>query len=116
VRLRFAGSNAAKDDGFLRAIKIHSTTSFGGEVKQSVPCRKILRHVKERYKYEKRYLVEKKIDGQFSRSSPALLLFFLLVIERDLVDELRTIRTQMGTHNRSDVVAVHGTPCAIPPP
>jgi hypothetical protein len=25
------------DDGFLRAIKIHSTTSFGGEVKLSVP-------------------------------------------------------------------------------
>jgi hypothetical protein len=25
------------------------------------------------------------------------------------------IRTQMGTHNRSEVVAVHGNPCAIPP-
>jgi hypothetical protein len=31
---------------FLRAIKIRSTTSFGGEVKPSIPCRKILRHVK----------------------------------------------------------------------
>jgi hypothetical protein len=27
-------------DGFLRVIKIRSTTSFGGEVKSSVPCRR----------------------------------------------------------------------------
>jgi hypothetical protein len=27
-------------DGFLRVIKIRSTTSFGGEVKPLVPCRK----------------------------------------------------------------------------
>jgi hypothetical protein len=40
------GFNPGRDDGFLRAIKIRSTTSFGGEVKPSVPCRKILRHVK----------------------------------------------------------------------
>jgi hypothetical protein len=46
---RFAGSNAVEDDGFLIVIKIRSTTSFGGEVKPSVPCRKILRHVKEPY-------------------------------------------------------------------
>jgi hypothetical protein len=32
---RFAGSNPAEDDGFLRAIKIRSTTSFGGKVKPS---------------------------------------------------------------------------------
>jgi hypothetical protein len=29
-----------KPDGFLRVIKICSTTSFGGEVKPSVPCRR----------------------------------------------------------------------------
>jgi hypothetical protein len=44
---RFAGSNPAEDDGFLKAIKISSTASLGGEVKPSAPCRKILRHVKE---------------------------------------------------------------------
>jgi hypothetical protein len=44
---RFAGSSPSKDDGFLRAIKIHSTTSFGGEVKPVVPCSKILWHIKE---------------------------------------------------------------------
>jgi hypothetical protein len=38
---RIAGSNPAKDDEFLRAIRIHSTTSFLGEVKPSISCRKI---------------------------------------------------------------------------
>jgi hypothetical protein len=36
-----------RDDGFLRAIKVHSTPSFGWEVKPEVPCRKILWHVKD---------------------------------------------------------------------
>jgi hypothetical protein len=45
--------NPDEDDGFLRAIKFHSTTSFGGEVKSSVPHRKILWHVKELYEYER---------------------------------------------------------------
>jgi hypothetical protein len=36
----------AEGDGFLRAIKILSTPSFGGKVKPLAPCRKILRHVK----------------------------------------------------------------------
>jgi hypothetical protein len=39
--------------GFLMAIKIRSTTSFQGEVKPSVPCREIFRHVKEPYEYER---------------------------------------------------------------
>jgi histidyl-tRNA synthetase len=43
---RFASSNPAKD-AFLRAIIIRSMTSFGEEVKLSVPRRKILRHVKD---------------------------------------------------------------------
>jgi hypothetical protein len=46
---RFAGSNPAQCDGFLRAIKIPSMPSFGGEVKPSAPCSKILRHVKIPY-------------------------------------------------------------------
>jgi hypothetical protein len=49
---RFAGLNPAKDSGFLRAIKTLSTTSFGGEVKPSVPCCEILQHVKELYRFE----------------------------------------------------------------
>jgi hypothetical protein len=39
---RFAGSSPAEDDGFLRKVKFHSMTSFRGEVKPSVLCRKIL--------------------------------------------------------------------------
>jgi hypothetical protein len=59
LNTRFVGWNLAKDDGFLTAIKIRSTTSFGGEVKLAVPCRKIIRHVEEPYKCDKRYLVGK---------------------------------------------------------
>jgi hypothetical protein len=39
------GFNPSRDDGFLRAIKIHSTPSFGWEVKREAPCR-ILRRLK----------------------------------------------------------------------
>jgi hypothetical protein len=35
IRLKVACSNLVEDDGFLRAIKIRGTTSFGGEVKTS---------------------------------------------------------------------------------
>jgi hypothetical protein len=31
-----------------------------------------------------------------------------------LVGESGMIRTQMGKHNKSAMVAVHGTPCAMP--
>jgi hypothetical protein len=36
TRPRFTGSNPAKNDGSLRAIKLRNTTPFGGEVKE--PC------------------------------------------------------------------------------
>jgi hypothetical protein len=49
----------------LMAITIHSTPSFRGEVKLLVPCHKILGHIKEPYKYEKRYFVG-KIHSNFS--------------------------------------------------
>jgi hypothetical protein len=35
--------------------------------------------------------------------------------QRTLVDESGTTRTQMGTQNTLQMVAVHGTPCAVPP-
>jgi hypothetical protein len=58
---------------FLRAIKIRTTTSCGGEVKPSVPRHKILGHVKNPLKYDR------DIDRQNSRIFlaqflPALLL------------------------------------------
>jgi hypothetical protein len=40
------GFRSQRGRGFLRAVKIRSTPSFGGEVKPSAPC-KILRHVKD---------------------------------------------------------------------
>jgi hypothetical protein len=40
----------SRGDGFLRAIKIRSTSSFTGEVNPEAPCRKILRLVKNRLK------------------------------------------------------------------
>jgi hypothetical protein len=43
------GFKPGRGDGFLREIKILSTTSFGWEVKPEVPCLMILRHVKECY-------------------------------------------------------------------
>jgi hypothetical protein len=36
------GFKPGRGDGLLRTIKIRRTTSFGGEVKPSTPCRKIL--------------------------------------------------------------------------
>jgi hypothetical protein len=41
------GFEPSQGDGFLRAIKIHSTPAFELEIKPDVPCRKILRHVKD---------------------------------------------------------------------
>jgi hypothetical protein len=46
IKPKVCSSNPAEDDGFLRAIKIRSMSSFRGEVKQAIICRKILRHVK----------------------------------------------------------------------
>jgi hypothetical protein len=42
---RFVGSNLARDNGFLRAIKINSMASFRREVKLLAPCRKISQNV-----------------------------------------------------------------------
>jgi hypothetical protein len=50
---RIRGFKPDDDDGFLRAIKVRSTTSFGGKVKLEVPCRWILRHITENYVYER---------------------------------------------------------------
>jgi hypothetical protein len=41
------------------------------------------------------------------------LVFLLVFVYKALVDELKMITTQVGTHNRSEI-AVHGTFCTIP--
>jgi hypothetical protein len=59
-----ASPNLAEDKGLLRAIKIRSTTSFGGEVKPAVECRKVLQHVKD--PCSKEQILVGKIHGHFS--------------------------------------------------
>jgi hypothetical protein len=52
----------------------------------------------------------------FGKLLPASLLGVVAVYcQIALVDESGRIRTQTGTYCRSEIVAVHGTPCAIPP-
>jgi hypothetical protein len=41
------GLKSSRGDGFLRAIRIRGMPSFGGIVKPSAPCRKILQHVQQ---------------------------------------------------------------------
>jgi hypothetical protein len=41
------GFEPDQGNGFLIAIKIRRTLSFGWEIKPEVPCRNILRHVKD---------------------------------------------------------------------
>jgi hypothetical protein len=113
---RFMVSNPAKDDGFLRVIKIHSPTSYRGEVKLLAPCRKFLWHVKEPCEVWKRYFIS-NIHGHLLLKF--LLLSYqvsLLVIARELwwVNQ-EWLELRLGTHNRSVMVAVLGTHCAIPP-
>jgi hypothetical protein len=50
---RYTGSDSAEDGGYLRAINIRSTTFFGGKVKPSAPCPKILRQFTKRYGYKR---------------------------------------------------------------
>jgi hypothetical protein len=79
----FGGSNSVEDDGFLKTIKILSTTSFGDEVKPSVPCHKILQLVKDPYRYEKQYVSSKQNPAISRQVSPAPLLG-VSVIAREL--------------------------------
>jgi hypothetical protein len=45
------GFKPGRGDGFVRAIKICSTPSFGWEVKPEIPRRNSLRHVKDLLRY-----------------------------------------------------------------
>jgi hypothetical protein len=71
---RFAGSNLAEDDWFfLRVIEVRSTTSFGGVVKLSVPCRRFTA-CKRTLRAWKRRFVSKIQRPCSSPVSPASLL------------------------------------------
>jgi hypothetical protein len=93
----FAVSDPAKSDEYLREIKIRSTTSFGGEVKTSTPCHKVLRHVKEPLWYY----------ADFDRQNSAVIFNSVLPCfptrcllkpqQITWVDESGIIRTEMGS-------------------
>jgi hypothetical protein len=71
VESRFAGSNPAEYNGFLMAIKIRRTTFFGGALKSSFPCHRILRRVKSpmSMKTETSYAKFTTISHQFYPAS-----------------------------------------------
>jgi hypothetical protein len=99
---RFAGSNLAESDEFLRAIRICSLTSFSGKVKPLVPSRKILQHVKDPLRHDR------DSDGQNSAaiSCTVFLSFAIRCLccnqSRELVDESGMVRTKMRQYNRSE--------------
>jgi hypothetical protein len=92
-------SNSAEIDEFLRAIKIRSLTSFGGEVKPLVPCCKIPWGM---------IGTDRQNSAAFPHPvSPHLVSGCLLQPElRTLVDKSRIIRTQMGSTVSQKMVAV----------
>jgi hypothetical protein len=52
------GFKPSQGNEFLRAIKIHCTLSFGGEVKPSALCHKMLGHAKNNGKVSTKVLFE----------------------------------------------------------
>jgi hypothetical protein len=60
------GFEPGQGDGFLRAIKIRITPRFGWEIKPEIPCRKMLRHVKD--------LLKSHGDRQTKFSFPSSIL------------------------------------------
>jgi hypothetical protein len=64
---RFVVSNSVEIDRFLRAIKIHSMHSFGGEVKPSSPCQQIFQHVKNPFQVRTKILSKAKLIISFAQ-------------------------------------------------
>jgi hypothetical protein len=96
---RFAGN------GFLREIKICSNTSFGGEVKPSALCGKILWHIKDPLKYDN--LISKIQLPFLSRFLPASLLGVSAAARAEnFVDESEIIRSQKVSTIYQKMVAV----------
>jgi hypothetical protein len=80
---RFAGSNPAQNDGFLRVVKIRSMTSFGREVKPAALRRKILRHVKDPSEHD-RDISPIKLTDISRQLSSCFVTRCLLIFSREL--------------------------------
>jgi hypothetical protein len=112
---RFAGSNLTEDIGFLRVIKIHSITSFTGEIKLLVSRHTICGMLKNAMGM-KEMLCRQNSAAISDQVSPALQLDVSAGnCWRALVDESGMIINQMGMYGRSEMVAVQGSLCAPTP-
>jgi hypothetical protein len=97
----------------FKGDKIRSTTSFGREVKPSLPCRNISWHVK--YPYGKKEILVGKIKLISRQVSPTSQQGVSAgYCQRGLEGESGMTVNQMGKHNTSVMVALCGMPCAIP--
>jgi hypothetical protein len=76
-------SNPAEDDEFLSATKIRTTSSFGGEVKPSIPCPKILGMLNNLTSMKINYSYA-KFTGTFCQLSPARYWACLPLFVREL--------------------------------
>jgi hypothetical protein len=95
----------------LRAI-IRSTNSFGGEIKPSAPCRKILRHVKNPCRLWHRYWLH-RLNSRTFLTTPCFASRCLLQPDSS-GGWIRNDETRMGRQNRSEMAAVPPTLCTIP--
>jgi hypothetical protein len=112
---KFAVSNPAESVGFSMATKIRSKTCFWEKIKPPGPCRSILWHVITSCRYEERYFVGTFTATFCEFSPPSLPYVSVGYCERGLVVGIGIMRTQTEMHNRSETVAILGTPCAVPP-
>jgi hypothetical protein len=109
------GSNSAASDGFLRAIQIRSTTSFGGEVKPSVPCHIILRYVEDPLSIIQ-IMIDKTQRPCLAQFLPSSLLGVSAATRTEKSGGwFEIIRTQMGAQKTRKLLQLHWTLCAIPP-
>jgi hypothetical protein len=106
----FTRSNPVEDAGFFKGDK-NPEYDFLRRGSKAIIC-KILRYVKESHEYE-RDASWAEFTGHFLAKFLVLRYFIsLLVTARELWwTNQEWMITQMGTHNRSEMVVVQGLPC-----
>jgi hypothetical protein len=101
------GSNPAESDGFLTAIKICSATSFGREIQLSAHVVRFYGMLNDPLRYDRD--TDRKNSAAYFSPSFSPLCYYVSLLQpeqRTLVDELGTIRTQMGSTIDQKMVAV----------
>jgi hypothetical protein len=69
IGFKVSGFKLGQGDGFLRAIKIRTTPSFGGKVKPEAPCGEIIRYIKKSLISMKQILRKARFIIPFASSS-----------------------------------------------